>query len=102
MSAPLPYEIRSTRVAPVADSLAALRKLRIAIVHYWFVNRRGGERVVESMADMFPGADLFSLLVDREKLAPGLRDRIIRTSFLQQVPFAKRWHRHLLPLYPLA
>jgi glycosyltransferase involved in cell wall biosynthesis len=88
--------------SPAPQAIASLQKLRIAIVHYWFVNRRGGERVVETMAEMFPQADLFSLLVDWEKMPPSLRGRTIRTSFLQNIPAGKRWHRHLLPLYPLA
>jgi glycosyltransferase involved in cell wall biosynthesis len=78
-----------------------LQKLRIAIIHYWLVNRRGGERVVEAMARMFPAADLFSLVVDREKLSPLLRDRPIYTSLAQKLPANKRWYRHLLPIYPL-
>jgi glycosyltransferase involved in cell wall biosynthesis len=94
------------RIVPLANAvsqdIAFLRKLRIAIVHYWFVNRRGGERVVETMAEMFPQADLFCLVLDREKLSPALRGRSIKTSFLQKFPASKRWHRHLLPLYPLA
>jgi glycosyltransferase involved in cell wall biosynthesis len=51
---------------------------------------------------MFPGADLFSPIVDHQKLHHTIRNRAITTSFLQKIPFAKRWHRHLLPLYPLA
>ena len=93
-----------TNASPIAgpEEISALQNLRIAIVHYWFINRRGGERVVETMANMFPEADLFSLLVEREELQPSLRERGIKTSFLQKVPGSKRWHRHLLPLYPLA
>jgi glycosyltransferase involved in cell wall biosynthesis len=87
---------------PVQQRYAGLQKARIAIVHYWFVSRRGGERVVEAMAEMFPNADLFSLVVDHDKLSPALRDRPIKTSFVQKIPGSKRWHRHLLPLYPLA
>ena len=90
----------SASIAPMGA--ASLQKLRIAIVHYWFVNRRGGERVVEAMAKMFPQAELFSLVVDPGKLHPTLRDRSIKTSFLQNIPGGKRWHRHLLPFYPLA
>ena len=82
--------------------LAALQKLRIAIVHYWFVNRRGGERVVEVMAEMFPNADLFCLVLNPDRLAPALRGRSIQTSFLQELPFSRRCYRHFLPLYPLA
>ena len=84
------------------QGVAALERLRVAIVHYWFVNRRGGERVVEAMAKMFPKADLFFLVVDPEKLPASLRNRSVKTSFLQSLPGSKRWHRQLLPLYPLA
>jgi len=80
----------------------SLENARIAIVHYWFVNHRGGERVVEALADMFPNADLFSLIVDEESLSAPLRARQIKTSFLQNFPGSKRWHRRLLPFYPLA
>ncbi|MFI5096441.1 MAG: glycosyltransferase [Candidatus Acidiferrales bacterium] len=81
---------------------AGLENLRVAIVHYWFVSRRGGERVVEAMAKMFPNADLFFLVADPDKLPASLQNRRIKTSFLQSLPGSKRWHRQLLPLYPLA
>ncbi len=87
---------------PLEQRSVALQKARIAIVHYWFVNRRGGERVVETMAEMFPNADLFSLVVDQKSLSPMLKKRKIITSFAQKIPGSRRWHRHLLPLYPLA
>jgi glycosyltransferase involved in cell wall biosynthesis len=54
------------------------------------------------MADMFPNADLLALLVDPERLSPALRRRSIKTSFLQKIPGSRRWHRHMLPLCPLA
>jgi glycosyltransferase involved in cell wall biosynthesis len=79
-----------------------LSTLRVAIVHYWFVGRAGGERVVEALAELFPQADLFSLVVDRETLAPILRERKLQTSFLQRVPGAKKFHRHFLFLQPIA
>jgi len=81
---------------------SALGTARIALVHYWFVNRRGGERVVETIAGMFPQADLFALVVDSDTLPDSLRKRPIRTSFLQKLPAKNRLHRHLLPLYPMA
>jgi glycosyltransferase involved in cell wall biosynthesis len=80
----------------------SLQKVRIAIVHYWFVRYRGGERVVEAMARMFPQADLFALVVEPEALPETLRDRSITTSFLQRFPGSSRWHRRFLPLHPLA
>jgi glycosyltransferase involved in cell wall biosynthesis len=81
---------------------AELSKLRVAIIHYWFVGRAGGERVVESLAEVFPQADLFSLVADRSTLAPILQNRRLQTSFLQRIPGATKFHRHFLFLQPLA
>lgn len=79
-----------------------LSKLRVAIVHYWFVGRAGGEKVVEALAEIFPQADIYALVAERGVLGPGLRNRILYTSFLQHVPGARRYHRHFLLLQPLA
>lgn len=79
-----------------------LQNLRVAIVHYWFVGRAGGEKVVEALAELFPQADLFTLVADRSTLAPVLQSRKLQTSFLQRVPGAIRFHRHFLILQPIA
>ncbi len=79
-----------------------LSDLRVAIVHYWFVNRSGGERVVETLAELFPQADLYSLVADRSVLAPALRSRKLNTSFLDKIPGARKFYRHLLFLQPMA
>jgi glycosyltransferase involved in cell wall biosynthesis len=76
--------------------------LRVAIVHYWFVSRRGGERVVEALCELFPQADLFALVTDRKTLSAELQKHKLTTSFLQRLPGSRKWHRHMLPLYPLA
>lgn len=76
--------------------------MRVALLHHWYVTRGGGERVAECMAALFPNADLFSLLCDKASLPPSMQGRRVRTSFLQKVPGARRWHRHLMPLYPAA
>jgi glycosyltransferase involved in cell wall biosynthesis len=79
-----------------------LSELRVAIVHYWFVSRRGGERVVEAIAEVFPQADIFTLVADRNRMAPALREHKLTMSLVQKIPGSTRWHRHLLPLYPYA
>ena len=76
------------------QSVIDLQKTRVALVHYWFVNRRGGERVVETMAEMFPNADVFAVVADHEELSPLLQKRSVKTSFLQKIPGSRRWHRH--------
>ena len=79
-----------------------LRTLRVAIVHYWFLNGLGGERVTRILAQMFPRADIYTLLANPDAIPPELRSRRITTSFLQHVPGAARFHRYLMPLYPVA
>jgi glycosyltransferase involved in cell wall biosynthesis len=79
-----------------------LSKLRVAIIHYWFVGRAGGERVVEALAEIFPQADIFSLVADPTVLAPILQNRRLQTSFLQRIPGSRKFHRHFLFLQPLA
>lgn len=76
--------------------------MRVAIVHHWFVTRGGGERVAECIASLFPNADLFTLVADAAGIPEGLLGRRMHTSLLQRVPLARRFHRHLLPLYPIA
>ncbi len=79
-----------------------LSGLRVAIVHYWFTAYGGGERVVESLSEIFPQADIFALVADREAIPVALRKRSVVDSFIARIPGAKRWYRHFLPLYPIA
>ena len=72
---------------------------RAAIVHYWLLNQRGGEKVVEALCRLLPQADIFTLFCDPATLTPELRKRKITTSFLNP---ARRWYRELLPLMPMA
>jgi glycosyltransferase involved in cell wall biosynthesis len=78
------------------------RRVRVAIVHHWFVTRGGGERVAECIASLFPEAEIFTLLADAPGIPEGLRGRRLHTSFLQRIPLAKNYHRHMMPLYPAA
>lgn len=73
--------------------------MRTAIVHYWLINRRGGEKVLESLCRLLPDAEIFTLFCDPETLSPQLRLHKIHTSFLNPL---RRWHRNLLPLMPMA
>ncbi len=77
--------------------------MKTAIVHEWLVTYAGSERVLEQMLHCIPESDLFCLLDFLPQEYRGfLERRVITTSFLQRIPFAKRIYRHLLPLMPLA
>jgi glycosyltransferase involved in cell wall biosynthesis len=88
---------KSREMAPAVPS----SHLRVAIVHYWFLGFAGGERVVSALLDIFPQADLFAVLAD-ERTSARFAPCRIKTSFLQKIPGSRRYHRHLLPLIPLA
>jgi hypothetical protein len=98
----LSYQHNDTNTSDTAGLLSSLSSLRVAIVHYWFVGRGGGERVVEALADLFPQADLFALIARTEGMSPELQKRKLTTSFLQKIPQVHRFHRHTLMLQPLA
>lgn len=74
----------------------------MALVHDYLVQYGGAERVLEALADIFPDAPIFTLLYDEEKMNGALKGKIIKTSFLQKIPFAKKHHRLFLALMPLA
>jgi len=76
--------------------------MRVAIVHHWFISLAGGERVVDTIASMFPNADVFTLFLDEQKLPPAIQKHKITTSVLDKIPTARRMHRYFLPFYPLA
>ncbi len=73
--------------------------MRTAIVHYWLVNMRGGEKVLEALCRLMPEADIFTLYYDPERVSPFLRSRRIHASVLNPL---RRHYRTLLPLAPMA
>jgi glycosyltransferase involved in cell wall biosynthesis len=76
--------------------------MRVALIHYWLVSMRGGERVLEALCEMYPDADIFTHVVDRSILPEAITSHRIQTSFIAKLPFARRLYRHYLPLMPMA
>lgn len=76
--------------------------MRVAIVHYWLVGMRGGERVLEEICRLFPDADIFTHVYDPAAVSDYLRGRNVRTTFIQKLPWATRSYQTYLPLMPLA
>lgn len=76
--------------------------MKIAIVHYWFLANGGGEKVIESLATMYPGADIFCLFADKQRLPRGISEERLQASALDKIPFSHRINRALFPLYSAA
>lgn len=77
-----------------------LKKLKVALVHDWLIHMRGGEKVLEALAELFPDATIYTLFFDRTKLSPSLQRMKIKASFLQAVPGIRKFYRWLLPIFP--
>ncbi len=76
--------------------------MKIALAHHWVMSYRGGEKVLEQIAQLCPDAELYLLTHDRSIEVPLLKDRVIHTSALNRVPFISKLYKHLLPIHPLA
>jgi len=73
--------------------------MRVAIVHHWLLNMRGGEKVVEALCRLLPDADLFTLFYEPGRVSPLIRSRRVHTSFLQPL---RKHYRATLPAMPMA
>jgi len=73
--------------------------MKVALVHYWLLGSRGGEKVLEAICRIFPDADIFTLFYDPESVPALIRSKNVTASFLN--PFRKVY-RSLLPLMPMA
>lgn len=76
--------------------------LRVALVHYWLVGMRGGEKVLEALCRMYPQADIFTHVLDRDSLSEELARHDIYTTFIDRLPAARRMYQKYLPLMPQA
>lgn len=78
-------------------------RVRVAIVHDFLYCYGGAERVLEEILRVFPSADLFSLFDFLPEDERGfIRNKPVTTSFIQNLPRARKNHRYYLPLMPLA
>lgn len=76
--------------------------MKIALIHDWLTGMRGGERALLAFCEMFPDADLFTLVRVPGATDPIIERRRVRTSVIQTLPFPGRFYRHYLPLFPTA
>lgn len=76
--------------------------MKVALIHDYFFQAGGAERVMAVLHEMFPAAPIYTSVLKRETLWPGLREADIRTSWLQPLVSLNMPARALLPLYPAA
>jgi len=52
------------------------------------------------LKEIFPKADIYTLIYDSKKMSKYFQDTKINTSFLQKFPFSRKIYRFLVPLMP--
>ncbi len=76
--------------------------MKIALIHDWLTGMRGGERALLAFCEIFPDADLYTLVQVPGATDPIIEKRRVRTSPIQYLPFPGPLYRHYLPLFPIA
>ena len=72
--------------------------MKTAIVHYWLVNMRGGEKVIETLLEMFPQADIYTHIYKPNAVTDKIKNRRVFTSRINRLPFAKKLYQLYMPL----
>lgn len=77
--------------------------MKVAIVHDFLLKLGGAERVVKTLADIFPKAPIYTLLYDEKATGHVFPKERVRTSFLQDYPkFIRKRYRFLIHKMPRA
>ncbi|HEV8241959.1 MAG TPA: glycosyltransferase [Thermoanaerobaculia bacterium] len=84
----------------VANLHARAASPKVALVHDWLTGMRGGEKVLEAIAELYPQAPIYTLFHFAGTVSPALESHTIHTSFLQRAPALRRHYRRYLPLFP--
>lgn len=77
--------------------------MKVAIVQEWLVTVGGSDKVVKAILDVFPDADIYTLVAKKDVCDElGIPWEKVHTSFIQKMPLGTKKHRAYLPLFPFA
>jgi glycosyltransferase involved in cell wall biosynthesis len=76
--------------------------MKIAIIHDWFINPGGSEKVTSQLIGLYPDADIYCLMEflgakDKTKF---IDNKTVNTSIFQYFPIAKKYYRFFFPFFP--
>jgi glycosyltransferase involved in cell wall biosynthesis len=74
--------------------------MKVALVHDWLTGMRGGEKCLEVFCELFPNADLYTLIYDPAEISPTIKGMNINISWINRLPAARKYFRYLLPVFP--
>jgi glycosyltransferase involved in cell wall biosynthesis len=74
--------------------------MRVALIHDWLTGMRGGEKCLEVFCELFPEADLYTLIYAPDEVSRIIRQMKVHPSWLNRLPWIRRTYRYYLPLFP--
>ena len=76
--------------------------MKVAIIHHWLVNWRGGEKVIEALLALYPSADIYTHVYDENLTEGKFKNYNIYTTFINKLPMSTKLYQKYLPLMPIA
>ena len=76
--------------------------MKTAIIHYWLLNMRGGEKMLEALLELFPDADIYTHVYNPKAVSALIKRHRVYTSYINKLPFAKNLYQKYMPLMPNA
>jgi len=76
--------------------------MKVAIVHYWLVTMRGGEKALQALLELFPEADIYTHVYNPAAMPESINKHTVYTSYINKLPFAKKMYQKYMPLMPNA
>ena len=63
---------------------------------------RGGEQVLENICSLYPDADIYTHILEKDKISDRIKNHNIYTTLINKLPLSKKLYKHYLPLMPFA
>ena len=63
---------------------------------------RGGEKVIESILDIYPNSRIITNIFNKKNISEKLRSCNVETTLINSLPFSSKFYQYYLPLYPFA
>lgn len=77
--------------------------MKVAIIQEWLTTMGGSEKVVQAIAEIYPQADIFTLVADKKLVKElGFENRKVTSSLIQRLPLGLKKYKTYLPLFPFA
>lgn len=78
------------------------KNLKVTLCHDWLTGMRGGEKVLETLCQWFPSADIYTLIYNPNQISDIINSHNVKTSWLNRLPNISKYYRYALPLFPSA